>query len=169
MSCNPEDYTFMVVCEGYKDMRQFSGREKDRFQRGERVIVHGLSMKRKWNRKYATIIGPYQQTTDRWPIKMISTKEKALVRTKNLIATDIQFKEFKDMEESYVHMIAAPLRIDITRCGYCLKQGRLKRCRNCFEYTKTNEYITRYCSRSCQKKHWEDHKERCGYLYPPRQ
>ena len=48
-------------------------------------------------------------------------------------------------------------------CGVCDGNSdreeatkNLKRCSGC--------YIARYCSRECQKRHFKDHKEVCGYI-----
>ena len=56
-------FKVLVGCTVHKDSNEYQGAEKNRFKLEDQVVVHGLRRKKRWNREYALIIGPYQQRT----------------------------------------------------------------------------------------------------------
>ena len=162
------DHTFLVLSKVDQDHEQYKGITKFRFSTGDRVLVYGLKVRRRWNKQDAMIIGEYQEASGRWPIRLQSTGEQGLVKNTNLMGYIFgEAKEEKKMEDVVVRVAAkTQARINHRRCGYCLKKRGdvwLWRCRNCKEHLE-NEYVVRYCDDKCQKRDWPNHKNHCGAL-----
>ena len=60
--------------------------EKNLFHKNDKVILKGLKSKPEWNDIVAEIVGPFSDSRQRWPVKLIYDNkiQQALIRTANL-------------------------------------------------------------------------------------
>eukprot|EP01084_Bolivina_argentea_P257682 434193_1 len=54
------------------------------FKQGDTVQLIGLQSKKHWNGKIALIVGAFVDDKNRWPVELIDTKSRALIRPQNI-------------------------------------------------------------------------------------
>ena len=159
----------------HRPCKQGGNMERNRFDKGDQVRIKGLQTRPTWNGMKAKIKYAFREDKWRWPIEIIEGPDlgkSALLKPENLkeIAVQINEEQMELTEQGVgrfaLNLMAKMNRMDSEKCRWCSKRNGLRRCRRCYNETKDDRFIARYCSKSCQKKHWLKHKYFCGQMYP---
>ena len=153
------------VC-GYKWMRNIT------LKKGQLVTIRGIISKPHWNDTFGVICGDYDFQSGRYPVKLINyPKESGKLRKDCIMAVQLETREFRKHRHVFIHLIAVfNHQIDRKICGNCWKSEtvhdtKFKQCKGCKAANTRKQYIIKYCSRKCQKRHWHIHKQICRLLY----